>query len=105
MCTRFRAAPGHAKRAVGTRVTSAFRQVKPVLRVGGPDPGGRSARVPECQPTRAYRAADLHLPALVPKARSAGLPMHACLSVSGDRKSTRLNSSHMSISYAVFCWK
>src|SRR5699024_12446138 len=23
---------------------------------------------------------------------------------SGDRKSTRLNSSHVSISYAVFCW-
>src|SRR5699024_12519072 len=23
----------------------------------------------------------------------------------GDRKSTRLNSSHVSISYAVFCWK
>src|SRR3989338_10300845 len=23
----------------------------------------------------------------------------------GDRKSTRLNSSHSSISYAVFCWK
>src|SRR5437868_8577172 len=22
-----------------------------------------------------------------------------------DRKSTRLNSSHVSISYAVFCWK
>src|SRR5690242_21767477 len=26
-------------------------------------------------------------------------------SSSGDRKSTRLNSSHMSISYAVFCLK
>src|SRR5690242_20967911 len=26
-------------------------------------------------------------------------------SVLGDRKSTRLNSSHMSISYAVFCLK
>src|SRR5690242_20907078 len=26
-------------------------------------------------------------------------------SVPGDRKSTRLNSSHMSISYAVFCLK
>src|SRR5690242_21619983 len=26
-------------------------------------------------------------------------------SASGDRKSTRLNSSHMSISYAVFCLK
>src|SRR5690242_9977515 len=25
--------------------------------------------------------------------------------ISGDRKSTRLNSSHMSISYAVFCLK
>src|SRR5690348_17962422 len=25
--------------------------------------------------------------------------------VRGDRKSTRLNSSHPSISYAVFCWK
>src|SRR5690242_21581828 len=25
--------------------------------------------------------------------------------LSGDRKSTRLNSSHMSISYAVFCLK
>src|SRR5690606_39379259 len=23
----------------------------------------------------------------------------------GDRKSTRLNSSHVKISYAVFCWK
>src|SRR5689334_24557465 len=27
------------------------------------------------------------------------------LDVSGDRKSTRLNSSHSSISYAVFCLK
>src|SRR5690242_21499473 len=29
-------------------------------------------------------------------------PKNAC---SADRKSTRLNSSHMSISYAVFCLK
>src|SRR5690242_21903117 len=28
-----------------------------------------------------------------------------CLAAVGDRKSTRLNSSHMSISYAVFCLK
>src|SRR5690242_21613489 len=27
------------------------------------------------------------------------------LALGGDRKSTRLNSSHMSISYAVFCLK
>src|SRR5690242_20889890 len=30
---------------------------------------------------------------------------HARLGVAPDRKSTRLNSSHMSISYAVFCLK
>src|SRR5699024_12705717 len=29
----------------------------------------------------------------------------SALPVSGDRKSTRLNSSHVSISYAVFCLK
>src|SRR5256885_10906183 len=30
---------------------------------------------------------------------------HWCNSVTGDRKSTRLNSSHLVISYAVFCLK
>src|SRR5690242_20963135 len=30
---------------------------------------------------------------------------HGVLQGDGDRKSTRLNSSHMSISYAVFCLK
>src|SRR5690242_21014129 len=30
---------------------------------------------------------------------------HATARQVGDRKSTRLNSSHMSISYAVFCLK
>src|SRR5699024_11908989 len=29
----------------------------------------------------------------------------ACVAPVGDRKSTRLNSSHVSISYAVFCLK
>src|SRR6266480_732815 len=45
-------------------------------------------------------------------ATAAGLPLcvgvnHGAvqLATSGDRKSTRLNSSHMSISYAVFCLK
>src|SRR5947209_12290457 len=34
------------------------------------------------------------------------LLLNACYSVSqGDRKSTRLNSSHANISYAVFCLK
>src|SRR5690242_21421033 len=34
-----------------------------------------------------------------------GLSSHAASAVTADRKSTRLNSSHMSISYAVFCLK
>src|SRR5699024_6550347 len=31
--------------------------------------------------------------------------LEPCVMCSGDRKSTRLNSSHVSISYAVFCLK
>src|SRR2546428_7377335 len=39
-------------------------------------------------------------------ARQADIPAEVShLKVSGDRKSTRLNSSHDQISYAVFCLK
>src|SRR5690625_7538765 len=31
--------------------------------------------------------------------------VHAIMGPNGDRKSTRLNSSHVAISYAVFCLK
>src|SRR5438128_8026276 len=37
--------------------------------------------------------------------RAPGLPLFAGGRSFGDRKSTRLNSSHGSISYAVFCLK
>src|SRR5436305_3887741 len=33
------------------------------------------------------------------------LPLSTCPALGGDRKSTRLNSSHVRISYAVFCLK
>src|SRR5699024_11739781 len=33
------------------------------------------------------------------------IPIHHSKKATGDRKSTRLNSSHVSISYAVFCLK
>src|SRR5438477_3571151 len=36
---------------------------------------------------------------------SSARPVSASRAVDRDRKSTRLNSSHMSISYAVFCLK
>src|SRR2546422_7449838 len=48
------------------------------------------------------------LPLLGPRTRSAvgrGQERPADLETSGDRKSTRLNSSHGYISYAVFCLK
>src|SRR5207249_7802078 len=45
----------------------------------------------------------LHGPVCCRSARPLGNdPLHEA---SGDRKSTRLNSSHVSISYAVFCLK
>src|SRR5205814_8732556 len=37
--------------------------------------------------------------------RSAAMPAPGRSLVRGDRKSTRLNSSHLGISYAVFCLK
>src|SRR5690348_6481783 len=40
-----------------------------------------------------------HVPSMVPRARNWSTPS----GTSRDRKSTRLNSSHPSISYAVFC--
>src|SRR3712207_8585022 len=41
---------------------------------------------------------------LLAERRGVVLPLHQ-LHVLGDRKSTRLNSSHANISYAVFCLK
>src|SRR5256885_11414970 len=41
-------------------------------------------------------------PVRSPASRPAGSPPGTCR---GDRKSTRLNSSHLVISYAVFCLK
>src|SRR5207245_2262033 len=52
-----------------------------------------AARVCECSASSERRL----LSGPAPRARSSTLP--------GDRKSTRLNSSHGSISYAVFCLK
>src|SRR5207245_9429840 len=48
-----------------------------------------------------HRFEDDRLPELVDQRRTR----HADLPVDQDRKSTRLNSSHGSISYAVFCLK
>src|SRR5438477_8722181 len=50
------------------------------------------------------RLADLHAKS---RSRQVARPRQIAMAISKelDRKSTRLNSSHMSISYAVFCLK
>src|SRR3712207_8128138 len=50
-------------------------------------------------------ALDRTLRQLHPAVRSAGTRAREVHGASGDRKSTRLNSSHANISYAVFCLK
>src|SRR3712207_7742907 len=61
-------------------------------------PGGRQAPPRRDGPRRAHPS----LGGLLPEARPAG---RGRLAADADRKSTRLNSSHANISYAVFCLK
>src|SRR6266508_5769861 len=63
--------------------------------------------------TRPFLATDAQKVRLAMACEQAGLPMEGIalairagrLSFALDRKSTRLNSSHVAISYAVFCLK
>src|SRR5947209_15505903 len=57
--------------------------------------------------TTLFRSADLPTPAYLSNGRHAILShhRHQAPQPRGDRKSTRLNSSHANISYAVFCLK
>src|SRR3712207_8650236 len=73
--TLFRSRDGREGEA--TRGVSLVRVLLLFLAVAGPEAGGRLA----------------------------GLPLERHAQVLQDRKSTRLNSSHANISYAVFCLK
>src|SRR5690242_21217946 len=64
----------------------------------------RSVFVRAHQITGDDRYAELAMAAAKPLLAPSGAPLDAS-SGFADRKSTRLNSSHMSISYAVFCLK
>src|ERR1035437_4038409 len=74
-----------------------------------PPIGGGQIDVSSSLPSEAYRHLGAHLVAALADAGTDGgmqvfgarpeAPAH------GDRKSTRLNSSHANISYAVFCLK
>src|SRR5437667_6803798 len=56
-------------------------------------------------PHRRVPAGDAHPRELAPPRRVDGVPRRALRGGARDRKSTRLNSSHITISYAVFCLK
>src|SRR5204862_6720377 len=71
------------------------RRSSDLAAVDGQDNGHRPA--PGSQITTAFHGASFGRPSLWVPILEAGS--------SGDRKSTRLNSSHVEISYAVFCMK
>src|SRR5258705_5661957 len=55
--------------------------------------------------TTLFRSGDAALRHDVPVSDSAGGHLDSAAGVRRDRKSTRLNSSHLGISYAAFCLK
>src|SRR5437899_3862590 len=65
----------------------------------------RSRRVREFRPRRTTPVRAWRRSACAPWARYRGPVAHRPGDVLRDRKSTRLNSSHLGISYAVFCLK
>src|SRR5690606_39627163 len=77
--------------------TTLFRSggCLPSRPLGGPGGGPRRPPEPGPSPARCHPGPDRPQPA-------AGPPLAGR---AGDRKSTRLNSSHVKISYAVFCLK
>src|SRR5256885_7487300 len=69
----------------------------------GPSPAPRARGVVPAQPPRA--PSPLGRSWSPPRPRPLHPPRPADPAASRDRKSTRLNSSHLVISYAVFCLK
>src|SRR5690606_41983043 len=73
--------PGRGRRYGSSASSSSARDREPAYGDGGGTPAGVRRDVGDVDPGRERRG------------------------VEGDRKSTRLNSSHVKISYAVFCLK
>src|SRR3712207_8773685 len=80
--------------------TTLFRSVRVERALRGRFARGRGARAAD---GRAAARADVHARAFGQHAAAARAA--AAARGRGDRKSTRLNSSHANISYAVFCLK
>src|SRR3989442_7574016 len=82
--------------------TTLFRSQQRAL------PGGQEARAEDVSVERLAPAVRELVRAEIAAAHGREVSFVACLDADGlmvDRKSTRLNSSHVRISYAVFCLK
>src|SRR5438128_9488297 len=92
----------HKKGAADARRGKLFSKLSRAIivaaREGGPDPAGNHALQNAIEKARSYSMPKDNIERAI--ARGSGADTDA-----EDRKSTRLNSSHGSISYAVFCLK
>src|SRR2546430_12183302 len=82
--------------------TLSLHDALPISRGDGSGPGARLDRL---LGARARRPRDRVHPVGVPAGAGLQLPEPLARRRARDRKSTRLNSSHSQISYAVFCLK
>src|SRR3712207_7872684 len=88
--------------------TTLFRSELGRLLVRRPVGGGRERRLVVADPRRGHAVAVGVEPLLVDVRQDhhvAGRHVRDVVDAPADRKSTRLNSSHANISYAVFCLK
>src|SRR3712207_7102514 len=79
--------------------TTLFRSAAPVAAADPPPAGGAGEGL------GSYREDRPHSPSGRDAADAGAGIFRLCRADRGDRKSTRLNSSHANISYAVFCLK
>src|SRR2546430_3759493 len=66
---------------------------------------GNGNKLPDQHAKQLFEASSTLTPFMVARATELGMPAEENSALSRDRKSTRLNSSHSQISYAVFCLK
>src|SRR6266568_6997029 len=108
-CTSMKCAgpPTVSLPACGSRSTAPPRQVAAPSASQGSSPARTSASTSQARWPARTEPPPKSLPAAIgtPAACAARTLAWATSSRSADRKSTRLNSSHSSISYAVFCLK
>src|SRR6266496_5349579 len=85
---------------------SATRATRAATRSSSPcSPSGSATEFPETERKNGGLGRRFHFTELRSNARPCTVPARSRRRAARDRKSTRLNSSHVEISYAVFCLK